>query len=122
MRTTQTICENRLFRRLYKSGKSVVTPLFVLYFRKNGRENNRLGITTSTKVGKAVQRSRCRRVLREAYRLLERDYGIKKGYLIVIVARESASRVKMQLILDDLIYAFTKLGMIKGKTSEDGEQ
>ena len=49
-------------------------------------------------------------------------FGVKKGYLIVIVARESASRVKMQLVLDDLIYAFTKLGMIDKKAEEVEEQ
>lgn len=100
MRTTQTICENRLFRRLYKTGKSVVTPLFVLYFRKNGRENNRLGITTSTKVGKAVQRSRCRRVLREAYRLLEPE--MESGYDFILVARTRTSTVSMNAVKETL--------------------
>ena len=111
MRTTQTICENRLFRRLYKSGKSVVTPLFVLYFRKNGQENNRLGITTSTKVGKAVQRSRCRRVLREAYRLLEPE--MKSGYDFILVARARTSAVSMNAVKDLLKSVLERQGAMK---------
>ena len=111
MRTTQTICENRLFRRLYKSGKSVVTPLFVLYFRKNGRENNRLGITTSTKVGKAVQRSRCRRVLREAYRLLEGE--METGYDFILVARARTSTVSMNAVKDLLKSVLERQGAMK---------
>ncbi len=111
MRTTQTICENRLFRRLYKTGKSVVTPLFVLYFRKNGQENNRLGITTSTKVGKAVQRNRCRRVLREAYRLLEPE--LKPGYDYVLVARTRTSAVSMNAVKDLLKNVLERQGAMK---------
>ncbi len=98
MRTTETICENRLFRRLYKTGKSVVTPLFVLYVRKNGQKHNRLGITTSKTVGKAVQRNRCRRVLREAYRLLEPQ--IYSGYDLILVARTRTGQVSMNAVKD----------------------
>ncbi|MBO5214201.1 MAG: ribonuclease P protein component [Clostridia bacterium] len=111
MRTTQTICENRLYRRLYKSGKSVVTPLFVLYFRKNGRENNRLGITTSTKVGKAVQRSRCRRVLREAYRLLEPE--MESGYDFILVARSKTATVSMNAVKETLKNVLERQGAMK---------
>ena len=111
MRTTQTICENRLFRRLYKSGKSVVTPLFVLYFRKNGRENNRLGITTSTKIGKAVQRNRCRRVLREGYRLLEPE--IQPGYDFILVARSRTATVPMNAVKEMLRNVLERQGAMK---------
>ena len=109
MRTTQTICENRLYRRLYKTGKSVVTPLFVLYVRKNGLKQNRLGITTSKNVGKAVQRNRCRRVLREAYRLLEP--AIKPGYDFILVSRTRTGLVSMNEVKDRLEKTLTDLGV-----------
>ncbi len=111
MRTTQIICENRLFRRLYKSGKSAVTPLFVLYIRKNGLENNRLGITTSTKVGKAVQRNRCRRVLREAYRLLEPK--MIPGYDMILVARTRTAFVSMNAVKEKLEDVLERQGAMK---------
>lgn len=111
MRTTQTICENRLFRRLYKSGKSVVTPLFVLYLRKNGQEKNRLGLTTSKTVGKAVQRNRCRRVLREAYRLLEPE--MRTGYDMILVARTKTAYVSMNAVKDMLKNVLERQGAMK---------
>jgi len=111
MRTTETICENRLFRRLYKNGKSVVTPLFVLYLRKNGRDCNRLGLTTSKTVGKAVQRNRCRRVLREAYRLLEPE--IQTGYDMILVARTRTSQVKTDAVKEMLRSALERQGALK---------
>ena len=111
MRTTETICDNRLYRRLYKTGKSVVTPLFVLYLRKNGRDGNRLGITTSKTVGKAVQRNRCRRVLREAYRLLES--GMTPGYDLILVARTRTATVSMNAVKDLLEKSLRNAGAMK---------
>ncbi|MBP3300664.1 MAG: ribonuclease P protein component [Clostridia bacterium] len=111
MRTTETICENRHFRRLYKTGKSVVTPLFVLYVRKNKQECNRLGITTSKTVGKAVQRNRCRRVLREAYRLLESEMSL--GFDLILVARTRTSKVSMNAVKDALKEVLSEQGMIQ---------
>lgn len=56
-----------------------------VYARENKRRTNRLGMTVSTKIGKAVHRNKIRRRLREIYRLNENS--IKQGYDIVIVAR-----------------------------------
>ncbi len=111
MRTTQTICENRLYRRLYRQGKSVVTPLFVLYIRANGQKTNRLGLTTSKTVGKAVQRNRCRRVLREAYRLLEPE--MKPGFDMILVARTKTSTVSMNTVKELLKQVLERQGAMK---------
>ena len=64
------ICRNNDFRRIYARGKSYVSPLVVVYALKNRTKNVRVGITTSKKVGNAVQRNRSRRVIREAFRAL----------------------------------------------------
>ena len=111
MKNTEAICDNRLFRRLYKTGKSVVTPLFVLYVRKNGRKENRLGITTSKTVGKAVQRNRCRRVLRESYRLLEAETDV--GYDLILVARTRTGQVSSTAVKEMMESVFRKQGMMK---------
>ena len=80
MKKTVTIKENRDFRRIYSRGRSAVTPFLVLYCRPNGRDHNRLGITTSTKLGCAVVRNRARRRLREVFRLA--SPGLKQlGFL-----------------------------------------
>jgi ribonuclease P protein component len=65
VKTTVSLKENHIFRRLYQKGKSAVTPFMVVYCRPNRLGHNRLGITTSTKLGKAVVRNRCRRRIRE---------------------------------------------------------
>ncbi len=84
MATWTTLCENKAFRTLYYRGKSQVHPALVTYVRRNRFGYPRVGITTGKKLGKAVQRSRCRRVIREAFRpLLPRVGSVD----IVFVAR-----------------------------------
>ena len=59
MKYTVSLKENRVFRRLYAKGRSAVSPTMVLYCRKNGRRENRLGLTTGTKLGHAVSGTEC---------------------------------------------------------------
>ena len=61
----ESLCENRDFKRLYARGRSFVTPLCVVYVMKNRLGVNRVGITTSKKIGCAVKRNRARRLLSE---------------------------------------------------------
>ena len=74
---------------------------------------NRIGLTTSTKLGGAVVRSRCRRILREGLRAVEKEKELKTGFLIVIAARSAAVKLKSSDIKAQLDIAFLKLGMFK---------
>lgn len=85
MEFTAALKLNHIFRRLYAKGENAVGSFVVVYCRRNGLGVNRLGITTGTKLGHAVQRNRARRRIRETYRLNE--HRLKRGYDIVIVAR-----------------------------------
>ena len=85
MKSTTPLKKNHEFKRLYNKGKSAASQCAVVYCRRNGRMENRLGITVSTKLGGAVQRNRVRRRLKEIYRLNEGKMSY--GYDVVIVAR-----------------------------------
>ena len=98
MRDYLTIKENWQFQRAYKRGKSFVSPVVVTYIVKNNTNNLQIGITTSKKIGKAVQRNRCRRIIRAAFYELLPD--IKNGYDIVFVARAKTPFVKSTNILN----------------------
>ena len=69
MKRAITLKENYEFRRVYNKGKSGVSSFLVVYARPNRSGRNRLGVTVSTKLGKAVVRNRVRRRLREIFRL-----------------------------------------------------
>ncbi|MCL2033643.1 MAG: ribonuclease P protein component [Oscillospiraceae bacterium] len=100
MKNTVSINKNRIFKSLYRRGNNIVTQYFVVYYRKNRLKINRLGLTATKKIGKAPERNRCRRVIKEAYRLLEPELPV--GYDIVIAARKKAGLSKTQDIMSAL--------------------
>ena len=102
--------KNYEFQRLYKRGTSAPGAYFVLYARRNGKSINRLGITVSKKVGKAVQRNRAKRRLKELYRTSL--HRLKIGYDIVIVARSSAVTVEFDGLRRAYFWAVRKTGVL----------
>ena len=88
MQFSKSLKLNHLFRRLYQKGKSAANKYLVIYCRRNGSSENRIGYTVSAKLGHAVVRNRVRRRLREIYRLNEDKFF--PGYDIVVVARGRA--------------------------------
>lgn len=67
----------------------MVSNLLVLYYRQNPKKKNRIGITVSKKLGRAVARNRIRRLIRENY--LAREMSVVDGVDLVFVARVRAS-------------------------------
>lgn len=90
MKEARTVKKNHEFRRMYQKGRSSVNSYLVLYVRPNRRGYNRLGVTASTKLGKAVVRNRVKRRLREVWRL--NDAQLKQGYDMILVARGRSIR------------------------------
>ncbi len=110
MATWQTLCNNTEFRTLYYRGKSRVHPALVTYVRKNRCGEPRVGITTGKKVGGAVQRSRCRRVIREAFRPF---YSLAGGYDIVFVARTRTLKYKSTELMPVVQQHLIELGVLQ---------
>jgi ribonuclease P protein component len=119
------ISENHLYKKAYDHGKKYVCQHIVVYVLTDyhasrlQRENplkqkiNRIGLAVSKKTGGAVIRSRIRRILRAAYTRLEKECNVKKGYLVVIVARSSAASVKSTDIYENLYEAMSNINMIE---------
>ena len=106
------ICRNNDFRRIYARGKSYVSPLVVVYALKNRTKNVRVGITTSKKVGNAVQRNRSRRVIREAFRALAPR--VRPGFDLVLVARGKTPYVKSTDVRRQLERQLQAGGLLRG--------
>ena len=117
------IKENHLYSKAYSKGKRAVTSALAVYIlpdyaaRRLAKAHpekkmvNRIGLTTSTKLGGAVVRNRTRRIMREGLRALEKEKNLKVGFLIVIAARSAAVNLKSDEIKSQLDSAFKKLGM-----------
>ncbi len=118
------IRENHLFNKVYAKGKKAVGKRIVVYVltdrhawllkKQNPMKQkvNRVGITVSKKIGHAVVRNRAKRIIREAYRTLEKNDSVKKGYLVVIVARESIRNAKSTELYEELRSAAARAGLI----------
>ena len=106
-----TLKRNNDFRRLYSRGRFFLSPVLVTYVMKNRRDEVRIGLTSSKKIGKAVVRNRSRRVIREAYRELSSQ--VKPGYDIVFVARGKTPFVKSTEILRVMKKELKEAGVLK---------
>lgn len=111
MEFTDTLKKNYEFRRLYKKGKSAVTPYLVLYVRQTGRDTNRIGVTVSNKIGKAVVRNKIRRRLREIYRLNETQF--QPGWDLVVVARTRAMTAEYAKLQSAYLALAARLGVLQ---------
>lgn len=98
------------FKKLYRKGKSCVTPSMVVYVRRNGKNYNRLGITAGKKIGKAVVRNRAKRRIRELYRT--NLANLKTGYDFVIVARGKTAFVPHAALFSAFMSAAAELGVL----------
>lgn len=110
MKQTITLKQNFEFRRAYGKGISFQSPALVLYVLKNRAGICRIGITTSKKIGNAVERNRCRRVIRAAYRKLEPK--IIGNYDFVFVARGKTKYVKSTELEKTMNDFFIEAGVI----------
>lgn len=113
MKFTESITENRIYRQMYNRAQNVVCKNIVVYLRRNRFGINRLGLTCTKTVGKAVERNRAKRLMREAYRLNEDKLG--KGYDIVIVARTRAKDARFCEVEKDFLFALKRLSSLLGE-------
>ena len=105
-----TLKSNPDFRRLYNRGKAITDPALVIYYSKNRAGICRIGITTSKKIGNAVERNHSRRLLKEAFRSV--CPRVKPQYDIVIVARSKTKYVKSTRLAEIMMSIFEKEDML----------
>lgn len=94
---------NSDFRRLYSGGSSYANPALVTYVKKNRAGICRIGITSSKKIGNAVERNKSRRLVRAAFHEVYKKYSeLLYGYDFVFVCRVK-TRYKKSTELEKVI-------------------
>lgn len=81
----------RDFDRVFQEGKVLQSDFFTIMYVENGLDYNRIAVMIKRKFGKAYQRNKARRWIKEAYRLMKNE--LARGFDIIILPRKTLSEV-----------------------------
>lgn len=96
MKHFNSIKKSRDFQEVYQTGRSLANRLLVMYVKKTDRQETRIGISVSKKVGNSVVRHHITRLIRESFRLHEEM--VEAGLDIVVVVRAAAKEENYKTI------------------------
>ena len=93
------------FRNVFKARKSFVNAYTVMYVHdRKDLKTARLGWILSKKMGKAHDRIRTKRLIREVYRLNKEE--LQKGLDIVLLPRRKIVELKKYAAIKGMLFAF----------------
>jgi len=107
----KTLKKNYEFKNVLTKGKFYKGKYVEIFVLKNKKTCNYMGIAVQKKIGKAVIRNRIKRLIRENYRLIEKQ--IKEGYDIVILWKKSVSveNANFKNIMEDMLKLFERANL-----------
>ena len=113
MKKTEMLKKNYEFKNVLTKGKFYRGKEIEIFIIKNNKKRNFLGIAIGTKNGKAFQRNKAKRLIRERYTKLENS--IKDGNSIVILMNKkfSIKDMKFSEVLEDMQKIFLKAEILK---------
>ncbi len=79
------------FDRVFRQGKVLQSDFFTVMFVENGLDYNRIAVMVKKKFGKAHDRNKVRRWVKEAYRTMKNE--LAKGFDLIILPRKALSEV-----------------------------
>ena len=113
MKNTVMIKKNYEFKNFFSKGKFFYGSNIHMYIHKNNSNINKLGIAISKKQGKAVQRNRIKRLIRENYKNFEEKIGIGNNIIIIINKNKKTEEINYYDIKKDFEQILLKAGVLK---------
>lgn len=103
--------KNKDFKIIYQRGCSLKGEYMVMYYNKNGLNENKFGFSISKKVGNAVVRNRIKRILRECCR--NNQDKIANGHNIIFVARSKIKGINYWLVEKEMLELLKKAELLR---------
>ena len=104
--------QGREFARVRREGERLVNGCLIANWRRlPAGSGSRLGVVTAGKLGGAVVRTRARRLLRESFRVHQRD--LEPAVELVLVARPSIVGKAFAEVDRDFVAALRRAGLMK---------
>lgn len=124
MKRIKTLKLNYEFKNVFDKGHYSLGSQVITHYRKNKLGHNRLGIGVSTKLAKAVKRNRVKRIIRNCYQKINKEYNYKiegLGYDFVFIWNKNSDlgELSYKIIYKDILNTFR---YIENKAKKDQNQ
>lgn len=114
LKKERRLTKNREYQLVYRHGKSVVNRYAVLYvLQRSPNRPAHVGFVTGKKIGCAVARNRCRRLMKEVYRL--HQYELNDGFDLVLIGRSPLKNVGYDQAEKSILQLFRRAKVLKKK-------
>lgn len=113
MKKTEMLKKNYEFKIVLSKGKFFVGKEIEIFILKNNQKRNFLGIAIGTKSGKAFQRNRAKRIIRECYTKLENQLIDGNSIVILMNKNFSIENMKFSEVVEEMKIIFEKAKILK---------
>ena len=112
MKKEYRVKKSQDFDNIIRKKQSFANRQFVIYYQENKLDHMRLGISVSKKLGKAHERNRLKRYVRESFKT-RKDF--LKNYDIIIIVRPAAKGLSFLEFGSSIDHVLKRLKLYRGK-------
>lgn len=118
MKKTEMLKKNYEFKIILTRGKFYKEKEIEIFILKNNKKRNFLGIAIGTKNGKAFQRNRAKRIIRECYAKLENRLIHGNSIVILMNKNFCIDKICFSNVLAEMENIFKNAGILKEKEED----